>query len=149
MSRYLVDRIANLPNVTVVGGDHGLQETAGVLDSIRWRQRGGEEIERPIRHLFLSIGAAPNTDWLARVAASVWEGAPVVSSLIAAITPPELASEPTVRVFASRITRGYVDATFLPGPARRPGFGQATVELAYGSWPRIALPSPLGLALPT
>jgi len=70
MSRYLVDRIANLPNVTVVlqAEITALQGTAGALDSIRWRQRGGEEIERPIRHLFLFIGAAPNTDWLAHTA---------------------------------------------------------------------------------
>jgi thioredoxin reductase (NADPH) len=30
-----------------------------------YRQAGGEEISEPIRHLFLFIGAEPNTDWLA------------------------------------------------------------------------------------
>jgi thioredoxin reductase (NADPH) len=33
---------------------------------MRWRLRpSGEEVRRPIRHLFLFIGADPNTDWLA------------------------------------------------------------------------------------
>jgi thioredoxin reductase (NADPH) len=34
------------------------------LEAIRWRQRSGEEGRRPIQHLFLFIGADPNTDWL-------------------------------------------------------------------------------------
>ena len=45
-----------------------LRGTGGQLESIRWRPRGGQEIERPIRHLFLFIGAAPNTDWLSGTA---------------------------------------------------------------------------------
>jgi thioredoxin reductase (NADPH) len=37
-----------------------------MLQAIRWRRgASGEEIRRPIRHLFLFIGAEPNTDWLA------------------------------------------------------------------------------------
>ena len=37
-----------------------------MLEAIRWRQHGaGEEMRRRIRHLFLFIGAEPNTDWLA------------------------------------------------------------------------------------
>ena len=35
-----------------------------MLDSIRWRGRSEEETRRPVRHLFLFIGADPNTDWL-------------------------------------------------------------------------------------
>jgi thioredoxin reductase (NADPH) len=36
-----------------------------VLEAIRWRQSAsGQEVRRPIRHLFLFIGAEPNTDWL-------------------------------------------------------------------------------------
>jgi thioredoxin reductase (NADPH) len=67
MSRYLVDRIHGLPNVEVVTGAtvSGLEGQNGILQSVRWRLRtGGEEITRPIRHLFLFIGAEPNTDWL-------------------------------------------------------------------------------------
>jgi thioredoxin reductase (NADPH) len=37
-----------------------------MLEAIRWRPRGnGAEVRRPVRHLFLFIGADPNTDWLA------------------------------------------------------------------------------------
>lgn len=67
MSRYLVDRIAGLPNVEVVTGVEvsGLDGHDGVLQAIRWRRRGSaEETRRSIRHLFLFIGADPNTDWL-------------------------------------------------------------------------------------
>ncbi len=36
-----------------------------VLEAIRWRRRpSGDETRRPIRHLFLFIGADPNTSWL-------------------------------------------------------------------------------------
>jgi thioredoxin reductase (NADPH) len=35
-----------------------------VWEAIRWRQASGEEVRRPIQHLFLFIGADPNTDWL-------------------------------------------------------------------------------------
>ncbi len=67
MSRYLVDRIAALPNVEVLlhttvtelEGEHGL------LRAIRWRENPpGKEVRRVIQHLFLFIGADPNTSWL-------------------------------------------------------------------------------------
>jgi len=34
------------------------------LEAIRWRQGSGEDVRRPIQHLFLFIGADPNTGWL-------------------------------------------------------------------------------------
>jgi thioredoxin reductase (NADPH) len=34
-----------------------------MLEAIRWRRgASGEEVRRPIQHLFLFIGADPNTD---------------------------------------------------------------------------------------
>jgi len=68
MSRYLVDRIRGLPNVEVVTGAtvSALEGRDGVLDAVRWRiGPTGAETRRPIKHLFLFIGADPNTDWLA------------------------------------------------------------------------------------
>jgi thioredoxin reductase (NADPH) len=68
MSRYLVDRIAGLANVEVVLNTEvsGLEVQDGHLEAIRWRSRpSGAEDRRPLRHLFLFIGADPNTDWLA------------------------------------------------------------------------------------
>ena len=67
MSRYLVDRIEGLSKVEVLTQTQvsGLEGHNGVLEAIRWRQgASGEEVRRPIRHLFLFIGADPNTDWL-------------------------------------------------------------------------------------
>jgi thioredoxin reductase (NADPH) len=67
MSRYLVDRIRGLANVEVVTGAtvSALEGRDGFLEAVRWRlDATGEEVRRPIRHLFLFIGAEPNTDWL-------------------------------------------------------------------------------------
>ena len=67
MSRYLVDRIHALANVEVVTGAtvSGLEGDSGVLQAVRWRLvNTGQEIRQPVSHLFLFIGAAPNTDWL-------------------------------------------------------------------------------------
>jgi thioredoxin reductase (NADPH) len=68
MSRYLVDRIRGLTNVEVLARTSvtGLEGRDGMLEAIRWRRgASGEEVRRPIQHLFLFIGAEPNTDWLA------------------------------------------------------------------------------------
>jgi thioredoxin reductase (NADPH) len=45
-------------------GHGGLEGRDGVLQAIRWRQKSAEEVRTPIQHLFLFIGAEPNTDWL-------------------------------------------------------------------------------------
>jgi thioredoxin reductase (NADPH) len=69
MSRYLVERISGLANIEVVPGAtiSALEGHDGVLNAVRWRQRGtGQEVRRAINHLFLFIGADPNTDWLKR-----------------------------------------------------------------------------------
>ena len=66
MSRYLVDRIAALPNVDVRLGTEvvGLDGARGGLEAVRARSREGEA-ERKASQLFLFIGADPNTAWLA------------------------------------------------------------------------------------
>jgi len=68
MSRYLVDRIEGHANIEVLTRTQvsGLEGRDGILDAVRWRLgSNGQEVRRPIRHLFLFIGAEPNTDWLA------------------------------------------------------------------------------------
>jgi thioredoxin reductase (NADPH) len=67
MSRYLVDRIAGLPNVEVLTRTEitELEGSEGRLSAVSWRcRKSGDIVRRPIRHLFLFIGAEPNTDWL-------------------------------------------------------------------------------------
>jgi thioredoxin reductase (NADPH) len=68
MSRYLIDRIEALPNVTLhthteITRLNGSRETG--LQSVMWKNRHSEaEEEQPVRHVFLFIGADPNTEWL-------------------------------------------------------------------------------------
>ena len=67
MSRYLIQRIEQSPNITLrtrssiddlQGDDH--------LQSVRWRHLDtGEQETRNIRNVFSMTGADPNTDWLA------------------------------------------------------------------------------------
>ena len=69
MSQYLVDRIRGLPNVEVLLGAEvvALEGQGGALEAIRCRERAsGEERRLPAQHLFLFIGAEPNTSWLSR-----------------------------------------------------------------------------------
>jgi thioredoxin reductase (NADPH) len=72
MSRYLVERIEGLANVEILTQAQitSLEGQPGQLEAVRWRLASGEEVRRPIHHLFLFIGASPNTQWLdpARVA---------------------------------------------------------------------------------
>jgi thioredoxin reductase (NADPH) len=74
MSRYLCERIRAQPNIEVLNETEvtGLEGREGNLQSVRWRNRvSGEETTRPIRHVFLFIGADPNTDWLAECEVSL------------------------------------------------------------------------------
>ncbi|BBC71074.1 thioredoxin reductase [Altererythrobacter sp. B11] len=68
MSRYLVDRIAALPNVTMhVGAEVvGLDgDEAGLLSAVTLRRKSdGSQQTYPWQHLFLFIGADPNSAWL-------------------------------------------------------------------------------------
>ena len=68
MSRYLVERIKAQPNIEVLTETEitALEGHGGNLESVRWRTPAGEESTHQIRHLFLFIGADPNTDWLAQ-----------------------------------------------------------------------------------
>jgi thioredoxin reductase (NADPH) len=68
MSKYLIDRIAALPNVTLHTRTEivGLEaDEAGGLKGAVFRDRTtGETHECSLRHIFLFIGADPNTGWL-------------------------------------------------------------------------------------
>ena len=68
MSRYLIDRIAALPNVTLHARTQvvGLEgDRIGGLAAVALRDHAaGTTCTCPLRHLFLFIGADPNTAWL-------------------------------------------------------------------------------------
>ncbi|NPC58520.1 FAD-dependent oxidoreductase [Caenimonas soli] len=67
MSRYLIDRIASLPNISLRTHTE-LTELNGDplegLTGIRWRQHASEEQEVALRSVFLFVGAQPATEWL-------------------------------------------------------------------------------------
>jgi Thioredoxin reductase len=66
MSSYLVQRISATANVEVVtqATVTALEGEQGVLEAVRWRGAELTEVRKPIRHLFLFIGADPNSAWL-------------------------------------------------------------------------------------
>jgi thioredoxin reductase (NADPH) len=69
MSRYLCERIAAQPNIELLLETEivELQGEHGELASIAWQVGAtGAMVRRPLRHLFLFIGADPNTAWLSR-----------------------------------------------------------------------------------
>ena len=69
MSHYLCERIAAQPNIEVLLRSEvtKLEGEDGSLENVCWKNwQTGDEICRPIRHLFLLIGAEPNTRWLAK-----------------------------------------------------------------------------------
>ncbi|MEA2982675.1 MAG: thioredoxin reductase [Alphaproteobacteria bacterium] len=70
MSRYLVDRIAALPNVSVHTGVEVVAlegDQTGALCNATFRGLdSGKLWTYPLRHLFLFIGAEPNGEWLAK-----------------------------------------------------------------------------------
>jgi thioredoxin reductase (NADPH) len=68
MSRYLIDRIAALPNVelhthTEVTGLEG-DQVSGLTGAVFRDRRTGATHRCSLRHLFLFIGADPNAAWL-------------------------------------------------------------------------------------
>jgi thioredoxin reductase (NADPH) len=68
MSSYLVDRLSSLPNVELVphAEVEALEGEDGRLKAVTWQDlRSGRRRRQPLSHLFLFIGAEPNTDWLA------------------------------------------------------------------------------------
>jgi thioredoxin reductase (NADPH) len=68
MSRYLADRIEATSNIEVLTQAEivALSGSQGsILERVRWRHNPtGQETEKPIRNLFVFIGADPATGWL-------------------------------------------------------------------------------------
>ena len=68
MSRYLIDRIGALPNVelhvgTEVAGLEG-DQVQGLTGAVFHNRTTGATRREALRHLFLFVGADPNTTWL-------------------------------------------------------------------------------------
>jgi thioredoxin reductase (NADPH) len=68
MSRYLIDRIGATPNIELLAHCELTRldgDGQGGLAAAAWRdRRSGAEHERALRHVFLFVGADPETAWL-------------------------------------------------------------------------------------
>ena len=109
MSRYLIRRIEESPNVIVrphteivsLEGNHH-------LDSVTWRNSQTGQIEKHnIRHLFVMTGADPNTVWL--------NGCIVLDAKGFINTGPDLSSENLSAAGWSLKRQPYLLETSLPG----------------------------------
>lgn len=65
MSHYLIERIMALPNVTLhTRVELTALEGGSRLERVQYRGAGGSEGSMTVNHLFVFIGAQPNTGWL-------------------------------------------------------------------------------------
>lgn len=109
MSRYLIRRIEESPNIIVqphteivaLEGNHH-------LESVRWRNsETGQTEENKIRHVFVMTGADPNTGWL--------NGCIVLDEKGFINTGPDLSSENLSAADWSLKRQPYLLETSLPG----------------------------------
>lgn len=109
MSRYLIRRIEESPNIIVkphteiitLEGNHQ-------LDSVRWRNnQSGETKKRNIKHIFIMTGADPNTGWL--------NGCLVLDAKGFIVTGPDLSPENLRARGWSLKRQPYLLETSLPG----------------------------------
>ena len=65
MSNYLVERLEASPKIRMYF-EANLTALTGheFLEKVEWRSAGGRSWVKPIRNLFVMIGAVPNTEWL-------------------------------------------------------------------------------------
>jgi thioredoxin reductase (NADPH) len=138
MSRYLVRRIEEEPNITLhtrteitaMFGDEHLEEVA-------WRDEKGVETRHRIRHVFSMTGAAPNTEWLRGCVALDREDFVLTGSDLGADVlarerwplrrPPFLFETSRPRVFAV----GDVRADSVKRVASAVGEGSVCVQLVH------------------
>lgn len=65
MSRYLIGRIEDAPNITLhTRTQLTALEGADRLERVSWMPRNGEPVALDLRHVFLMTGAQPHTRWL-------------------------------------------------------------------------------------
>jgi thioredoxin reductase (NADPH) len=109
MSYYLVERIKAQPNIEVLTQSEAtaLEGCDGNLETVRWRHcTRNQETSRPVSHLFLFIGADPNTQWLAQCDVAldengfvrIGEGAPMVSAIHSYLAQSGSAAASTVAI---------------------------------------------------
>ena len=87
MSRYLIERIAALPNVELHLGAEVValdgDAATGLAAAVVRDRASGISVTHPLRHLFLFIGADPNAGWLERCVAMDDKGFIVTGATVA------------------------------------------------------------------
>jgi thioredoxin reductase (NADPH) len=138
MSRYLIRRIEDTPNITLhrqtrvtslIGGEH--------LEAVTWRDASGAEARHPVRHLFSMTGAVPNTEWLRGCVALDGAGFVLAGSDLShevltregwpLARPPHLFETSQPRVFAV----GDVRAGSVKRVASAVGEGSVCIQLVH------------------
>ena len=122
MSRYLVERIAALPNVTQHIGTEvvGLEgDRATGLSGAVFRERAtGAQHRCDLRHLFLFVGADPNTGWL-HGCVELDEKGFVLTGKDAAGGPTTLPSKPAARACLRSVTCAAARPSGSPPPSAK------------------------------
>jgi thioredoxin reductase (NADPH) len=109
MSRYLIRRIEQTPNITLLCNTELVDlDGSNHLERVRWRnnQKDHEEI-KSIAHVFVMTGAEPNTCWLNRCV--TLDGKGFIK------TGPELSQEELIEARWPLTRRPYLLETSLPG----------------------------------
>ena len=141
MSRYLVRRIEETPNITL----HRCTEIIGLegdahLERVRWRDNTTkEEATHAVRHVFSMIGARPNSLWLDGCLALDAKGFVLTGSELSAAElgeqgwtlprPPHLFETSQPRIFAV----GDVRSSSVKRVASAVGEGSVCIQLVHKS----------------
>ena len=135
MSRYLIDRIEATPNIvrhfsTQLTQLHG--DRTGGLDAVSWRNSlAAEEERQPIRHVFLFVGADPETDWLKDCAVARDPNGFVLTGRACALASPGGASAPLESNVPGVFAVGDVRAGSVKRVGGAIGEGAAVVALIH------------------
>jgi thioredoxin reductase (NADPH) len=115
MSQYLIDRIAASNAIEVAEGAEVTALVGGDgLERVRWRGPGGE-VEEPVRHLFLFLGAEPATEWLADCAVALQRGFVATGAVLSA---EDLGEHPCWRMRQPAPLETSVPGVFAIGDVR-------------------------------
>ena len=109
MSKYLIRRIEQTPNITLLPNTElvGL-EGGNRLERVNWQNNlTGHEETKSIAHVFVMTGAEPNTGWLDQCV--------VLDSKGFIKTGPELSQEELIEARWPLARRPYLLETSLPG----------------------------------
>ena len=141
MSRYLVDRINSLPNVEVVTRAQvtALEGRDGALEAMRWRKHGvAEEMRCDLRHLFLFIGAEPETTFLSACEVELDKAGFVVTGRACALAGPAGQRAPLESSIAGIFAVGDVRSGSVKRVGGAIGEGAAVVAAIHEHLARVA-----------